>query len=152
MSRLNIWDFKKHKTLIGRYSGQFFGLGKFNSTIFHLKEKESGKQVSIWGHYQIKLALSWLPLGTLVSITSLGVKKEGKKRIYDYKVKILERPAGMPKDLKEKSMGRAARRGGAKAAQMRKPRARNTLSSGRGTQLSSKSRSTHPAKHRNLLT
>jgi hypothetical protein len=149
MSRLNIWDFKKQGTLVGRYVGQFSGMGRFNSTIFHLKEKKSNKQVSIWGHYQIKLALSWLPLGTVVSIASLGVKKDGKKRVYDYRIKILERPE-VPKT---ESMGRAgARRGGAKAARERKPRARSALPSGREKRLSSKSRSTHPAKHKHPLT
>ena len=99
--KLNIWDFKKHKTLRGEYTGFFNGMGKFRSTIFHVREQKSRKMTSLWGHYQVKLFFAELPFGTLVEIRCLGLKfekpkkgskdKKGKK-FFDYKFKVLKRP------------------------------------------------------------
>jgi hypothetical protein len=115
MSKLNIWDFKKHPVLRGTYASLFMGMGKWKTMVYHIREEKNQKIVSIWGHYQIKLFLSWQPIGTKIEIKSLGLKKKKKKdgktsRYFEYKCRVL---APAPKPPKEKAIiGKAGGRGG----------------------------------------
>lgn len=95
MSKLNIWDFKKNPTLRGTYASLFMGMGKFKTTVFHIREKKTGKIVSVWGHQNIRLFLSWQPIGAEIEIKFLGIKKkkgkDGKPRkVFDYKCRVLK--------------------------------------------------------------
>jgi hypothetical protein len=87
----NFWDFKKEKSFIGTYIGQYKNIKPYNRNVFVFSTAQG--IIHLWAYVNLTQLLYALPFKTYLKISYIGMVEapDTKRMSYQFALEILEK-------------------------------------------------------------